>query len=268
MFGHDSAVSHHITQTSCTGQGFTLNLHSSSTRKSSLSIGRIRFVHQLSLCPFEFLVLTFFFQFLAQPMIGNGQHFSRMVLGLKIFVEFQVMHLALPATCAFIGQVMQVRSPIIESIENMCRVHNRCSAFVALLDQPFQQILSHANIERRCDFIQQQNLERSDQTQQELDTSALSVAQLMHSPVHVDSEHFHEFVSAFGIRILQTFHHGIDGDISHERHTRTRKGNRAHSPITIEVGTVKVQFCIAKGVATQHRNVSIWMGQVTSSQNS
>lgn len=96
----------------------------------------------------------------------------------------------------------------------------------------------------------------------------------MHAPVRVHAEHVDQFVAPFGIGILQLFHHVADGNIGHEGYLMTDKGYRPHAPIAIQIGPMKVETRVVKGVEAQDadglgltRGGVDALGQVTARKN-
>jgi hypothetical protein len=71
------------------------------------------------------------------------------------------------------------------------------------LTNHFNKIFSDTDIQTSGNFIQQENFEQSNQPQHQLNTSSLTITQLMHPPVRIDSQQFDEFGR------LQFFHHFV-----------------------------------------------------------
>ena len=105
---------------------------------------------------------------------------------------------ALPARDAGVVEVVDVRRPIAEPVKDVRVAYTIVAPRVlGLLPQPLEQVLAHDHVERGRHLVEQQDLERADQPEEELrGTPPLAVRDLVHAPLGVHAEQLHQLVAA------------------------------------------------------------------------
>ena len=201
-------------------------------------------------------------------MIGDGKHHStRIVLFLELLVQIKIGRSALPTAVTPVRKVEQVGGPVVQSVENMRSVNDGGTPLFRLFDEPLKKVLADAYVKAGCDLIQQQDLERPNETDKDLNTTALAVRELVHSPVKVDIQHLNQLVPSLWVRLLEFLHEAVDGDVGAQGDSRTRERNAAHAPIAIEISTVEVELGVAEGVEPEDTDASIGLAEVPSGQD-
>mmetsp|Transcript_5865 Transcript_5865/g.17515 ORF Transcript_5865/g.17515 Transcript_5865/m.17515 type:complete len:354 (+) Transcript_5865:97-1158(+) len=267
MLGHDTSVAHDVTETTLPLRRlgrFLLRLDVAPARVSALPILGIDF-HAGTVRLFQFVLAPVFFQLLAQPVLGDVEHLGRVVLRLELLVHVQVLHLTLPSAVAGVSHVEEVAGPVVEAVEDVGGVQDGGLALFGFPDEPSQQVLTHANVQTGRHLVQQQDFERPDESQQELDATALPVTQLVHAPVQVDAEHLDELIAAFGVTGLQLLHHAVNGNVGRQWHGGADERDALHAPVAIQIGTVEVELGVAEGVHAQ--DLDFLLGQVTAGED-
>lgn len=136
-----------------------------------------------------------------------------------------------------------------------------------LFDEPLEKVLADAYVKAGCDFIQQQHLERPNETNKDLNTTTLTIRELIHSPVKVDVQHLNQLVPSLRIRLLELLHEAVDGDVGAQGDSRTRERNAPHAPIAIEISTVEVELGVTEGIEAEDTDASIGLAEVPSGQD-
>lgn len=201
-------------------------------------------------------------------MIGDGKHHStRKVLFLELTIQVQVGRSALPTAVTPVRKVEQVGGPVVQSVENMCGVNDCGTPLFGLFDEPLEKVLADAYVKAGCDLIQQQNLERPEETHQYLYSTTLTVRKFVHSPVKVDVQHLNQLVPSLRIRLLELLHEAVHGDVGAQGDGRTRERNAAHAPIAVEISTVEVELGVAEGIEAEDADASIGLAEVPPGQD-
>jgi hypothetical protein len=100
-----------------------------------------------------------------------------------------------------------------------------------------------------------------------LDPTPLSITELMHMPIQINAKERYQLIATFRVGILKAFHHFVHGNVGHERNASADKGNTGHTPIAIQIGAMKIQFGIPKGIEAQDFAIIVLLGQMTTGED-
>jgi hypothetical protein len=113
------------------------------------------------------------------------------------------------------SHVHEMRRPLRQVIEDVCRVHDSALARLGLLLQESQEVVARQQVQVDGDFVQQENGPGTKKTHAQLDSPPLAVADGVQVPAQVDVENFDQLVAALRVVVaadgLQQLRHGNVG---------------------------------------------------------
>lgn len=207
----------------------------------------------------------FFFHFLdlgPEPGCGDFEHRRRMSFFAQLVVELDFLERSLESGVAFSREEVDVGRPVVETVEDVRGVHDGGTSSFGFFPQPKKKILPDDDVEAGSDFVEEKNIERANEAEEELDSTPLPVRDLVHSPVEVDAENFQKLVAALRICCLKFLHHVSDANVGLKRASVAGESHGAHAPLRVEVGPRHVQLQITKGVGSHHLDRFFRLGQV------
>mmetsp|Transcript_36620 Transcript_36620/g.84660 ORF Transcript_36620/g.84660 Transcript_36620/m.84660 type:complete len:398 (+) Transcript_36620:527-1720(+) len=203
----------------------------------------------------------------AQPLLGHLEDGRGVARVAQLHVVLVLLEPALPARRAVVVKVVNVGRPRVKAVEDVGCVDDGGIARLGLLLQPHEEVLAHDHVERGGDLVEEEDVERAQEREEELHAPPLSVRDLVHAPVGVDAEDVDQLRAALRVLSLEGLHHLCDGNVGLQRHAVARERDGAHAPVGVEVGAGHVEAHVAEGVLAEHLDRLVGLGQVLAAQD-